>query len=109
MKPLLSLFVLICLYTAPINAQSSKAPRWMCGKGYWVIQSNLYTPKESIIYFYTNQHQLVYKETICGKRINPERTKTRKHLEAVLSQAVTAWQKEGVAKENQQMVVTIHK
>src|SRR5687767_5399597 len=99
MKLLLSLLIFICLYTAPINAQSSKAPKWMSGKGYWVIQSNLHTPKESIIYFYTNRHQLVYKETIAGKRINVERAKTRKHLEAVLDQAVTAWQKEGVAKE----------
>jgi hypothetical protein len=78
----------------------------MSGKGYWVIQNNLRTPKNSIIFFYTNQHELVYREAITGKRINTERIKTRKRLEAVLEQAVTAFQKEGMVKENQQMVIT---
>ena len=102
------LFFSICLlYNSTLKAQSeSTVPKWMCEKGYWVIQSNLKTPKNATIFFYTPQHELVYKEFVSGKKINIDKLKTRKHLEEVLNQAVTAWQKEGVVKENQQLVVT---
>lgn len=106
MKPMLSLIVLICFYTHPGNAQSSKTPKWLCEKGFWVIQSNIKTPKSATIFFYTNDQELVYKEQITGKRINPERIKTRKRLEAVLSASIVAWEKDGVVKENQQLVMT---
>jgi hypothetical protein len=104
MKLILSLFVLTCFYTTQIKAQS-KTPKWMCGKGFWVIESNVHTPKKAIIYFYTNEHELVYKEEVEGISINTDRIKTRKHLEAVLHSAITAWQKDGVVKENQQLVI----
>ena len=108
MKLILPFFVLACLYTLQVKAQSSKVPAWMCEKGFWVIQSNGRTPKNAIIYFYTNQHALVYKEELKGKRINPERIRTQKHLEAVLNKAIIAWQKDGIVKENQQLVAAKH-
>jgi hypothetical protein len=101
------LVCVIFLINSTLKAQAkSEAPKWMCDKGYWVIQSNLKTPKNCIIYFYTIQHELVYKEVVSGKKINIEKTSTRKHLEGVLNQAITAWQKEGIVKENQQLVIT---
>ena len=78
----------------------------MCGKGFWVIQNNIHTPKNCTVYFYTNERELVYKEVVTGKRINTAKIKTRKHLDAVLNQAVIAWQKEGVIKENLQLVAS---
>ena len=105
--PLVLFFFIFLLYNSTVKAQSeSEVPKWMCEKGYWVIQSNLKTPKNATIYFYTTRHELVYKEFISGKKINIEKIKTRKHLEEVLNQAVTAWQKEGIVKENQQLVIT---
>lgn len=90
-----------------LKAQNkSEVPKWMCEKGYWVIQSNLKTPKSCVIYFYTRQHDLVYKELVSGKKINSEKTSTRKHLEEVLNQSITTWQKEGIVRENQQLVIT---
>ena len=106
MKLLLSLFLLTCFHTMRTEAQSSKTPKWMCEKGFWVIQSNVHTPKIATIYFYNNERELVYKEDVKGRRINIERLKARKHLEAVLYNAVIAFKKDGVVKENQQMVVT---
>jgi hypothetical protein len=101
------LIFFIFLGNSALEAQAkSEAPKWMCEKGYWVIQSNLKTPKNCIIYFYTIHHELVYKEVISGKKINIEKTSTRKHLEGVLNQAIATWQKEGVVKENQQLVIT---
>ncbi len=75
----------------------------MCQKGFWVIQGNLHSPKNSTIYFYNNERELVYKEEVYN-RINPDKLKTRKRLESVLNQSVIAWQKERVLKENQQLV-----
>jgi hypothetical protein len=105
MKLMLLLIIVLCT-NATIKAQSSAVPKWMSQKGFWVIQSNLKSSKNSIIYFYTNDHELVYKEKVTGKRINPDRLKTRKHLESVLVKSIAAWQKEGVVKENQQLVIT---
>ena len=77
----------------------------MCQKGFWVIQGNISSPNVSTIYFYNNDRELVYKEQV-DKRINPNKLKTRKHLESVLNASVIAWQKERVVKENQQLVIT---
>jgi len=106
--PLIVLFFIsFFIGNSALRAQSKSAvPKWMCEKGYWIIESNLKTPKNATIYFYTPRHELVYKEFISGKKINIEKIKTRKHLEQVLNQAVIAWQKEGVVKENQQLVIT---
>ena len=106
MKLILSLFIMAFLHTTTLKAQSSNVPKWMCQKGFWVIQGNLNFPKKAVIYFYTNDRELVYKEQVTGKRINVNRLKTRKHLETVLNHAITTWQKEGIVKENQQLVIT---
>lgn len=37
---------------------------------YWVIESNLKTPKKSIVYFYTAGHVLMYKENVDGRKLN---------------------------------------
>ena len=104
-----TLIVLMCTIFLgySLTAQTkSEVPKWMCEKGYWVIQTNLKTPKCCVIYFYTNQHELVYKEMVSGTKINIDKNSTRKHLEEVLNQAITSWQKEGIVKENQQLVIT---
>jgi hypothetical protein len=104
MKTVLLFLVALCT-SATIIAQSSPPPKWMSEKGFWVIQSNLKSPKNSTIYFYNNDNELVYKEEVNGKRINTGKLKTRKHLESVLVESITTWKREGVAKENQQLVI----
>ena len=104
MKTLLFAFFCLCIQVGA-NAQSSRVPKWMCQKGFWVIQGNLQSPKTSTIYFYNNEQQLVYKEQVY-KRINPDKLNTRKRLESVLNQSIIAWQKDHVAKENQQLVIS---
>lgn len=109
MKAPFILLFFIAFYScnSTLTAQvKPEVPKWMCSQGYWVIHGNLNTPKTSTIFFYTTQHELVYKELIYGKKINIGRMKTRKHLEKVLNQAVMVWQKEGIVKENQQLVST---
>ena len=101
--------LLICLYVLPftVSAQhSSKMPKWLSNKGFWILETQRSTPKNSIVYFYNNEQVLINKETINNKRINVARKKVRKQLEAVLEQALASWQKEKVEKENDHWVAS---
>jgi len=63
-------------------AQAQKVP--MSNKGYWVIESNKYTPKQSMINFYNLNNELVYQETITGKKVKIDNNRTRKALNNTL-------------------------
>lgn len=81
-------------------------PKWISDKGYWVVESNLKTPKSAIIYFYNNSNTLIYKEQVEGVKLDLDRRRVLKRLKNVLEQAVTAWEKQPVVKENQMLVAT---
>lgn len=68
---------------------------------YWVIESNVKTPKQSTVYFYTARHELMYKERVEGKKLNVNRRKIVKRLNEALNETVIAWQKEKAVKENE--------
>ena len=105
--------LLICIWLTAVSntsiAQAStikeRIPKWMSNKGFWVIESNIATPKQAIVYFYNNDKTLVYKEAITAVRININRKKVCKRLEAVLTQTVEDFEKEKVLKENNQLVL----
>ena len=63
----------------------------MPADGYWVIENNVKTPRQSVLYCYTNDHILVYKESISGKKLNVNRPKIVRQLNAALNQALIAW------------------
>jgi hypothetical protein len=44
-------------------------PNWVLDKGYWVVKSNKKTPKESAVYFYNNEHTMVYQEEIKNQKL----------------------------------------
>lgn len=54
----------------------------------WVIESNVKTPKKSVVKFYNQQQELIYQEEIKNKRLNVRRTKLRNKLNQVLAQLV---------------------
>jgi hypothetical protein len=90
MKYLLStLLVLLFAFTTPALAQSKKP--CMPPDGYWVIESNVKTPKQSVVYCYNNDNILVYKEQITGRKLNVNRPKIVRQLNAALNQALVAW------------------
>lgn len=72
--------------------------------GYWVVENNIKTPKSSIIYFYNNNQQLVYRENVEGIRINASRRKVQLRLKHILEESVTAWEQQHISKENQMLV-----
>lgn len=99
---LLSVYLLLLTFIASAQPASPKLPRWVTDKGFWVVESNLHTPKQSTVFFYTNDGVLVYKEAVVGRRINVQRKHTRIHLTSVLEQSVRAWEKNQALQENQQ-------
>jgi hypothetical protein len=104
MKPIfkLTVFTFIVCCTTNASAQKSVSQSQSDPKGFWVIENNIHTPKNSIVYFYNENKELVYKESVTGKRININRRKTCGQLNTVLAQSLVSWEKEKVAKENQQ-------
>ncbi len=103
-KQLLVTLITSLLFQASIFAQSKGAPQGVSEKGWWVIESNIHTPKKNIVYFYNNDGTLVYKEKIDGIRINPARKTTRLQLKQVLESAVVTWEKEHQVTEDKALV-----
>lgn len=95
------------LVQATLFAQNNHraTPEWVSAKGWWVVESNIHTPKVNIIYFYNNDGVLVYKEKIEGLRINPSKKAIRMRLKQVLESAVVTWEKEHQLKENESLVL----
>ncbi|MBO9199667.1 MULTISPECIES: hypothetical protein [Niastella] len=94
------------LIQASIFAQnkSKGSPEGVSEKGWWVIESNIHTPKKNIVYFYNNDGVMVYKEKIDGIRINPSRKTTRIQLQQVLESAVVTWEQQHKLLEDQELV-----
>ena len=63
---------------------------------YWVVESNLKTPKHSIIYFYTQENILMHKQTVSGKKLKANNIKVQRKLNKILQEINTAWQKENI-------------
>ena len=72
--------------------------------GFWVIENNIKTPRQSTVFFYNNDNILVYKETISGKRLNVKRKKVVRQLNGVLHQSLLAWHKEQVLRQDLRLV-----
>ncbi len=79
-------------------------PQWVSDKGYWVIESNIKTPKSAIVYFYNNDNQLVYKEAIVGVKLNTRRAKTKIKLTKAMENAVWAYNQKQPLKDKEQVV-----
>lgn len=77
------------------SAQQDKdthIPKWVSDKGYWVVKGNVNTPLDNTILFYNNDHVLVYKESLTGVKLNPDKRKVKMKLKQVLESSITAWE-----------------
>lgn len=86
------------------DLRTANKPSWVPDNGYWVVESNIHTPKNSTIYFYNLDNVLVYKETIRGVKIKLQKKRVLKNLKAVLEQSLAAWEAQHVASENKMLV-----
>lgn len=87
----------------------SKSPRWVSDKGFWQIETNIYTPDNSVVYFYNNQKILVYKEHVQGVVLNLNRVRTKMKLKKALENALTAWNKNQPIQNDQQLLSALKK
>jgi hypothetical protein len=106
-KSLIVLIVSCIIMQAPAFSQHTQRmpPSWVSDKGWWVVESNIHSPKQHIVYFYNNDGVLVYKEKLEGIRLKPQKEATKMQLKEVLEALVLAWEKQHVLKENESLVV----
>lgn len=87
---------------------TNTTPKWVPNHGYWVVQSNINTPKNHIIYFYNNDNILVYKEALEGT-IKLKKRNTRMRLKTLVDQTVAAYAQNQKVDENIMLVATLVK
>jgi hypothetical protein len=113
MKKVISIIVTVlacCCLSVSSFAQDEQpnyapaVPKWVSEKGYWIIESNIKTPENSIIYFYNNDNELVYKEKIEGVQINLKKKRVLMQLKTILEQSISAWDKQHILKQNEMLV-----
>lgn len=83
MKLLIS--TLIAMLSLTASAQEKKDTANFAN---WVVESNVKTPKNSIVKFYNANQELVYQEAVNGKKIKIERAKVREGLNQILKQII---------------------
>jgi len=90
----LSFIVLTLIAIGSIAQNHNKAqpviPRWVSEKGYWVVETNTHYPLDHIVSFYNNNNVLLYKETLKGVKLNPDKRKVKMKLKKVLDSVVMA-------------------
>lgn len=105
-----ALLLAACLLTAgtvwaqeqeTATAAPLSTPRWASEKGYWIVESNIHTPRQYTIRFYNNDQVLVYKEKVQGQTLKLSRKKVKMNLKKVLETAILAWEKQPQLKENE--------
>lgn len=79
------------------------------GKGFWVIESNIKTPKTATIHFYTMDNTLMYSEKVEGIKLDVKKQRTVKSLNRVLLQALVAFHKTKQQTQDLQLVKNILK
>ena len=109
MKKLLFVLITCTIMQAPAFSQRIQRmpPSWVSDKGWWVVESNIHTPKQHIVYFYNNEGVLIYKEKLEGIRLKPEKEATKMHLKEVLEASVLCWEKQHLLKENESLVINL--
>ena len=98
------LSMMLLLSFGILNAQSGRRPA-MPDQGFWVIQNNVKSPKESVVFFYNSNKELIFKQTVSGKKLKVSRPKIVRRLNAALDEAIIAWNRaksEGWAVRNEE-------
>jgi hypothetical protein len=109
MKRILSVLISFAMAHVPVVAQDDEpaVARWAPICGYWVAESNVQQPKQYTIYFYNDEHVLIYKERIEGVKLNLDSPRVKMRLKKVLEKSLWAWQKNRRPKENEGLVINL--
>jgi hypothetical protein len=107
---ILSVLVVLAIVHLPATAQDealNKIPRWTPDEGYWVAQTNVNEPQQCTIFFYTDNHELIYKETIEGVKLDLQTRRVKMRLKKVLATSLQAWHEQKQVKENEGLVINL--
>ena len=74
-----------CVYS---QDKTKKTVPWVSDKGYWVAESNIKTPMNHTIRFYTNDNQLIHTEKISGVKLNFDKRKTKMKMKNALEETI---------------------
>lgn len=77
--------ILIAAFSIGAKAQDTKEPFRF---SHWVIESNVKTPRISTVKFYNDKLDLIYEESISGKKIKIAKRKVRDSLDQALAQVL---------------------
>ena len=94
-------------FAASKSGIQPKSPRWVSDKGYWVLESNINSPRNHIIRFYNTDNVLVYKETLAGVKLNAEKTKVKMKLKKILESSVATWENKKQGNEEMSLVKSV--
>jgi hypothetical protein len=89
------------------NQSSTKTPKWISDKGYWVLEDNKKGNSFSVINFYNNDNQLVYREKLIGTSLNINKKKTLMKLKDALDASIVAWEEKHTLKEDEAIVAKV--
>jgi hypothetical protein len=109
---LLAVIVFLFIYSSSFAQDDEPAykpatPRWVSDKGFWVVERNIYSPRNFIIYFYNNNSELVYKEKVQGVYLDLEKRRIKMNLKKALEVALLAWGKQQKILENESLVANL--
>jgi mRNA-degrading endonuclease HigB of HigAB toxin-antitoxin module len=109
MKRYLYFLIVLAMVHVSVVAQQEKpvVPAWAPASGYWVAENNVKQPMNYTLYFYTDDHVLIYKENLEGVKLNLNSARVKKRLKKVLEKSLLAWQEYHKAKENEGLVINL--
>ena len=111
-KYMLFLFVLMSCCLASIYGRTQQAttitqdPKWTPSRGYWVIESSKTNPESSKVFFYSDDHELVYSEQVEGRVLNCKKRKVLLQLKQALETSLAARDEDRNLQHNSLMVLS---
>ncbi|MDI3321954.1 hypothetical protein [Pinibacter soli] len=111
-KMLLILAIVVTATGFKASAQdesAAKTPKWISDKGYWVLEDNKKGNSFSVINFYNNENQLVYREKLIGTSLNINKKKTLMKLKDALDASIVAWEEKHTLREDEAIVAKVLK
>jgi hypothetical protein len=104
---ILAIVIVATSFKAAAQSQSSKTPKWISDKGYWVLEDNKKGNSFSVINFYNNDNQLVYREKLIGTSLNINKKKTLMKLKDALDASIVAWEEKHTLREDEAIVAKV--
>ena len=76
-----------------ISSLAQRKKTAMPEEGYWVIESNIKTPRQGTIHFYSNSGQSIGQQDFADKKFNVSKRKVVRQLNDMLFQALLVYRK----------------